>query len=214
MNEAETRAEQAANEPGPRLPDFPSLGEYAVTLAQIVAKTSYLPNPNTVKALRGAAFPTVRNSERRITALENNGIVVGMYDDNTTPRWAMLWAHGIPGVAFPKGRWTFAHVWPSKGDSNAYTHLANLAMIPECFGSLTDKNGPLTGFLRWHAKSVYGWLPSNVSEPEKPEGYDEIRWNYFPQFDDPKGFIRKRLEAARCKRSAILRPLMFPEGQS
>jgi hypothetical protein len=43
--------------------------------------------------------------------------------------------------------------------TEAYTHLANLAMVPEPFASLTDKNGPLTVFLRWHAWEVYGWKP-------------------------------------------------------
>ena len=96
-----------------------------------------------------------------------------MYDDNTTPRWATLWAHGTGRASGCPG-WGFAHVWSASDDINSYTHLANLAMIPECFASLTDKNGPLTGYLRWHAWTVYGWKPDHVDPPQIALGLAEI----------------------------------------
>ncbi len=93
-----------------------------------------------------------------------DGRTVGMYDDNTTPRWAFFWAHGIPETAHPSNR-TFAHVWEGADNIGAYTHLANLVMVPEPFASLTDKDGPLTGFLRWHAWTVYRWKPASAAAP-------------------------------------------------
>ena len=138
----------------------------------MVANTSWLPHPDTVYALGRAAFPTARarRGHPRFTFICDNGKRVGMYDDNTTPRWAILGAHGIRNWRDRKG-WAFAHVWPSPASDNinSFSHLANLVMIPECFASLTDKNCLLTGYLRWHAKTVYGWKPDD-EEPQMPVG--------------------------------------------
>lgn len=189
------------------VPKFPSLDEYSIPLAQMAAKTGYLPDPRTVAAFGGAVFPTVRKNKQICEPIERCGVVVGMYDDNTTPRWALLWAHGIPQTHHPKG-WTFAHVWPSRDDLNSYTHLANLAMIPEAFGTLTDKEGPLTKFLQWHAWQKYGWKPEKEQTPTKPDGYDKIAWAYFPGIADPSSFILQRVAALNNKRIKTLRPLM------
>jgi len=74
----------------------PSLHPFAIQLANVVAQTSFLPHPDTVKALGRAVFPVVRTrkSHRRNSTFEEAGVQVGMYDDNTTPRWARMWAHG------------------------------------------------------------------------------------------------------------------------
>lgn len=56
-------------------------------LAQMVAKTSWLPHPDTVKALGGAVFPTVRarKGSPRCSYLMENGQPIGIFDDNATP---------------------------------------------------------------------------------------------------------------------------------
>ena len=192
------------------VPNLPCLDEYSLFLAKMVANTSYLPHPDTVQKLNSPVFPTARNSQMRVTSIEKDGVPIGMYDDNTTPRWALLWAHGFSGVSkVPSKGWTFAHVWQTQGDLGAYTHLANLAMVPECFSSLTDKDGPLTHFLRWHSWETYQWKPESKEEPRKPAGYSEITWKYFDPIPDPKAFICDRLAKANCKRSHILKPLVL-----
>ena len=155
-----------------------------------------------------ALFPTSRyKSERpRFSLVAENSGVVGMYDDNATPEWAVFWSHGLRGTR-PKG-WTIAHVWPSSDDIGSYTHLANLAMVREPFASLTDKDGPLTGFLRWHAWNVYHWKPEREAVPAKPDGYGVIEWRYLGAVVDPKALIRQRLAAADNHRTRILRPIM------
>ena len=162
----------------------------------MVANTSWLPHPDTVHALGRAAFPTARarRGHPRFTFICDNGKRVGMYDDNTTPRWAILGAHGIRNWRDRKG-WAFAHVWPSPASDNinSFSHLANLVMIPECFASLTDKNCPLTGYLRWHAKTVYGWKPDD-EEPQMPVDYNNVQWRYLPKFDEPRTFINQQLD--------------------
>ncbi len=182
--------------------------EYFLTLAQMVATASWLPNPDTVKEMSGAVFPALRARRKypRLTYAFENEKPVAMYDDNATPAWALIWAHGITGTR-PKG-WTIAHVWPETDSVESYTHLANLIMIPECFGTLTDKIGPLTVFLRWHAWTVYHWKPEQQIELPKPERYEAITWRYFEYAGDPKTLIRHRLIDLENQRTRILRPLM------
>jgi hypothetical protein len=195
-----------------RLPALPSLEKLWLPLAEAVASTSYLPHPRVVRAVDSAVFPTSRKQKMRITPIESANGVVGMYDDNTTPRWALLWAHGFSGVSQSASKgWTFAHVWPSKDDRDSYTHLANLAMIPECFGSLTDKTGPVTHYLRWHAWQVYRWKPKDSPIPIKPPSYNRLEWQYFEPVADPGRSITEEFARRQCKRSAILRPLLRNE---
>jgi len=190
-----------------RVPDVECLDEYFMTLAQIVAKTSWLPDPSVVQAINRAVFPTKRDNSNLYKTFNNNqGKAVGMYDDNVTPEWAIFWAHDLKGTR-PKG-WTIAHVWPTSNDVNAYTHIANLLMVSEPFASLTDKKGPLTDFLRWHAWHVYKWKPEGEALPNKPDGYDNIKWRYLDKVNDPKALIRYRFNKRDNKRTRVLKPIM------
>ena len=81
-------------------------------------------------------------------------------------------------------------------------------MVPEPFASLTDRDGPLTGFLRWHAWTVYRWKPASASAPAKPNGYDRVTWRYMTRFDSPREFIRERVMQLKNERVEILRPIM------
>lgn len=191
------------------LPIPESLDEYALALAEIIVKKSWVPHPKVVRALGRAVFPTVRakKDHPRLSEIRQGKNVLGMYDDNTTPRWALLWAHGIRATGHPSG-WTFAHVWENADDIEAYTHLANLVMVPECLASLTDKSGPLTTFLRWHAWTAYQWKPSSENEPAKPECYDELKWRYLDKSENPREIIKQRLTELGNERVLILRPIM------
>jgi hypothetical protein len=80
--------------------------------------------------------------------------------------------------------------------------------VCEPFASLTDKNGPLTGFLRWHSWDVYHWKPERQPAPTKPDGYDSIAWRHLEAVVDPKALICQRLAAADNQRKRILRPIM------
>lgn len=191
-----------------KMPNLDSLDAYRPALVRMVAATSWLAHPAAVEAIGCAVFPTVRarKGHKRGGRIDG-GKGEGMYDDNTTPRWAMLWAHGIPITHHPS-KWTFAHVWESADDIDTYCHLANIIIVPEPFAGLTDKNGPLTGYLRWHAWSVYRWKPAHAVVPEKPADFDEINWRYLRKIDDPKGFICTRIAALSNGRTRTLRPIM------
>jgi hypothetical protein len=194
--------------PAHGIPSLDPLDEHIASLCRIVAQTSWLPNRETVRALGHAIFPTrrARKGHARMTLVQENGYDIGMYDDNTTPTWALLWAHGFTGGK--RRGWAFIHVWPATNDINAYTHLANLAMVPECLASLTDKDGPAARYLRWHAWSVYGWKPSDQKIPARPIGYREVRWRYLQKIDDPRGLIRYRICSLNNERIRLLRGIM------
>jgi|ERR1035437_5064382 hypothetical protein len=189
-------------------PPLPALSHYHLPLSVMVAETSYLPHPEVVAAFDGAVFPTVRarkKTEKFTIGETQTGRV--MYDDNTTPRWAMMWAHGYGATARLSG-WMHAHVWTAADEVDAYTHLANLVMIPESFGSLTDKAGPLTSYLRWHAWAKYGWKPKTGSALQEPAGYAQIKWRYLEPASDPIGEVRQLVSRLRNQRVIILRDLM------
>ena len=195
-----------------RIPDIEDLSEYIPSLVSTVAKTSWLPNRETVKTIQCSVFPTSRykSNHKRFSHIEKDGAVVGMYDDNATPEWALFWSHDLVGTR-RKG-WTIAHVWPTSDDIDSYTHIANLAMVPECLANLTDKKGPLTAFLRWHAWEVYGWKPKQQDNPNRPDGYGDIEWRYLTGVRNPKGAIRRRFCSLSNERTRILRPIMEGRG--
>jgi hypothetical protein len=196
-----------------RIPELDRIDDYRRDLVRMVARTSWLPHPDTVAAFKGAVFPTVRarKGHLRQGQVKQGERSIGMYDDNTTPRWALLWAHGIPDTHHPSGR-TFAHVWEGADDIAAYTHLANLVMVLEPFAALTDKRGPLTGYLRWHAWTRYGWKPEHAPKPVEPEDYEAVTWRYLPVIDDPCRFVWERLRALNNGRSRTLIPIMQELG--
>jgi len=134
--------------------DFPQENRHSThsESSQYLGKClSWLPNRNVVEAIEAAVFPTSRYkaNHKRFSHIGKDGVAVGMYDENPTPEWALFWSHGLEGTR-PQGG-TVSHVWPTSSDVDCYTHVANLALVPEPFANLTDKNGPLTAFLRWHA---------------------------------------------------------------
>jgi hypothetical protein len=165
-----------------------------------------MPNPDVVKLLPNAVFPTVRGSrENRMKLGTENGQPV-MIDDNVTPRWALLWSHGISSAHHLSG-WMFAHVWAYPKRVDAYTNLANLCMMPEYFGSLSDKKGPLCSYLRYHAWNCYHWHPES-EPPSKPEGYDTLQWRYLNSFEKPRDFITERIASLDNQRVKVMRGLM------
>ncbi len=195
-------------------PQFPTpepLEPYFRNLAQMLAQTSWLPDPAVVQKLNRPVFPSMPDMRHRIEIIKSkNNAAIGMFDDNTTPEWALLWAHGLEG-ARPSG-WSVIHVWPVTKDLNTYTHLANLALVRETLASLTDKEGPLTAYLRWHAWQVYGWKPESEKEPTQPAHYAEIQWRYLEETADPQALIRQRFNKMDNPRIKVLRPIMEKLG--
>lgn len=182
----------------------PDLKHDVAVLAAVAARHCRLPHPDVVAQCAGAVFPTIRDQRNRMAVDEAASLLL---DDNVTPRWALFWAHGMAQTHHPKG-WTIAHVWAAPKDRDAYTHLANLCLMPECLGSLSDKLGPLCPYLRYHASQAYGWQPASADPPPEPEGFAEIRWTYFDAYDSPLEFVKDRVMTLNNQRVVKLRPLM------
>ena len=85
---------------------------------------------------------------------------------------------------------------------------AKYCLLPECFGGLTDKEGQLGPYLKYHFYAVYGWAPDISNPPEKPVFFDDVEWKYFNNYDDPWRNIHKRVEMLKNRQVALLRPLM------
>ena len=187
-----------------KLPKRPDFGSDADDIAIIALKHCRLPARETVAELSRPVFPTIRDSKRRLEVDHHRRL---LFDTNTTPRWALFWSHGIAATHHPKG-WTVAHVWAAAKDPEAYTNLANLVLMPECLGSLSDKKGPLCQYLEYHAYAVYGWKPIGFAVPIKPKGFDDIVWDYFEPIERPMDFVNSRVMRLSNQRVKALRPLM------
>jgi hypothetical protein len=186
------------------------IDEKLINMLPEFAKLILLPNAEVVSKSDGPIFPTIRDSANRLNVDEEQQILL---DDNTTPRWAILWTHGYLSTSHPKS-WTVAHVWPYPKDRYCYTHLANLALLPEYMSSLTDKQGPLTSFLKFHSWEKYKWKPELEVEPQKPEGYDLIKWRYLPNVLDPISLVNSQVSRLTNQRCRKLKYLMTAAGRA
>ena len=190
-------------------PTLEDLGDDRIALVKIAVRHCLMPHPEVVSSFPNAAFPSIRNARRRGEVEQRDGQAV-LFDDNTTPRWTLLWSHGIRSLPRDNG-WTFAHIWdratPHADTHHAYTHLANLCMMPEFFGSLSDKRGPLGEYLKYHAWERYGWSPDGAAPPQ-PENYDSLQWRYLNKVVDPQSAFRNILDGSRDKRAIQLRQIM------
>lgn len=190
------------------LPAAPCLKSSALDLVKIAAEHCLLPNQNVVAKFASAVFPTVRGSREKrmkVDKLQSGQVVLN--DDNVTPRWALFRPHGCSATHHRSG-WTVAHVWDHVRDPDAYTHPANLALIPEPLAALSDKKGPLRDFLRWHSLTVYGWKPKKTECPTKPQGFDGVVWKYLEDFFDPVGFVQWQMSRLKNERVRLLKQLV------
>jgi hypothetical protein len=187
----------------------PDLNSHELELVAALAATARLPNPRTVAELPEAIFPSVRGpGSLRMTIQQTGGKSV-LFDDNVTPKWALLWSHGMTKQLRTSG-WTVAHVWPQVKCPDCYTRLANLALIPECLAGLSDKQGPATAYLRYHAQEVYGWSPAGSDTIGKPRYYDNMDWHYLEYAGAPREVIAEYGSTLYNQRIELLRQLNWP----
>ncbi len=184
-----------------------------IELAQLFASTSWLPSPDVVKQFSKAVFPSIRANKdnKRRTPIIDKGNTVGLYDDNCTPTWAIMWSHGYPGIGRYVPDYALAHIYGCPQNINAFTNLANILLVPKYFASLTDGNGPLLPYLKYHSLKAYEWHPESVDESNilKPEGYDSINWRYLESKSaDPHDFIKSHLAHSKGETARILRSAM------
>ena len=176
-------------------------------LVSIAVRHCLMPHPDVVAALPDALLPVIRASTargKRGKPIDWGGERV-LCDDNTSPRWALLWSHELTNRR--KSGWCVAHVYDRSADRHAYTRLANLCMIPESLAALSDKDGPLVDYLKFHAWKIYSWLPEGDSLPE-PRGYGDLTWHYLDPVGDPLRAFHERLRKSKDDRVISLRKIM------
>lgn len=177
---------------------------YESVLAAVAHHAVFL-HPDTVAQTGGEAlFPVARNMVMRGKFGELPDGRQAMFDDNTSPTNAYLWAARLARSEIRDVQ--FNHVWPASNDRDAYTALWNVCMTPAFLSKTTDgSNHPeVIAALRYRAYLLYGALPHDQVVPEKPEGFDELRWAPFPgAVTNLEATLRNRLRSSPKSRTVI-----------
>lgn len=187
------------------LPVIDYVGKDARAVALLAARLCLLPDKKTVRQFKKAVFPTKRKTTSRGKRIRKGK---GMWDDNTTPRWALLWSHGVHGGNDVLRGWHVAHVWSNCNELECYTRLENLLLVPAAYAGLTDGDGPLAPYLRYHAFKVYRWRPKGKPAPKKPLEYEKFRklWRYLrAERGNARKLVLDRLQQGRGRRAEVLR---------
>ena len=167
---------------------------YESTVQAVAAHTLFV-HSDTVAQTRGdAVFPVIRNPNRRGELTEVEGRRV-MFDDNTTPTLALLWASRRkkgPDVQCN-------HVFGDPRNPATYTALWNLCVTPAFLAKTTDgSNHPeVLAALRYRVVDLYGFWPNGEECPPKPGGYNTLAWAEMPEpVGDLEAELRARLAQA------------------
>ena len=76
------------------------------------------------------------------------------------------------------------HIWQDTCDRLEYhTCYANLVMLPRAIASLSDHNTFIQNVLKYKAYRYFGWYPTDKNKPEKPDGYDDLKWKYISDLE-------------------------------
>ena len=176
--------------------------DYETVLHAVAAHTVFL-HPDTVDQSKGRAlFRLARDPTRRgETGTLPDGRSV-MYDDNTGPTLAFLWA-----AQRTKGRDVqFNHVWGDPRNPDTYTALWNLCATPAFLAKTTDgSNHPeVVRLLRFRAFDLFGHVPAGEEQPARPSGYESLTWLPAPDpVDDLEAVLRGHLADAPRSRPAV-----------
>ena len=201
--------EKKPSEPDPNtLPRNDYTSKEARAIALMAAQFCRLPDCDTVKTFGKAVFQTQRKTAQRGSLIiDKSNKEIGMYDDNTTPRWALCWSHGIPGGDKALKGWHVAHVWNKCNNVHCYTRLENLLLVPAAYAGLTDDDGPLTPYLRYHAFTAYSWKPKGKPAPKKPPEYQKFasKWRCLSAASgSARERVLTRLQKSQSERAKVL----------
>ena len=121
-----------------------------------------------------------------------------MCDDNTSPRDAFLWANQLK--IKDRSYLQFNHIWSRSQDIKIYTSLANICITPSFLAKLTDGTRSSASLLRYRAFELYvGFKPSDVPNPDKAEGYDDLVWaETLPPQENVEKNLRNAMKTKPC----------------
>ena len=175
------------------LQDLVQRAGYGTLEAAIAAHTLFL-HPSTVAQTHGrAVFPIVRGNARKgIHKFEVLPDGRKVWVDNNIPvkqlfLWAAQRSRGIDVQC--------NHVWNTSNDPNGYTALWNLCVTPAFLAKATDSKGPVKDLLAYRAYDLFGQRPEGAAVPERPAGYEDLRWlDFADPVEDLEALLRERLK--------------------
>jgi len=145
-----------------------------IHLSVLVADTGLWTNPEFHQRLvrdtgSVAMFPKVRRA--RIGQGEQRGQIVDgiRFDDNSYANVAIKRAVGLGKSA--EG-FEACHIWPlTCYDERFHTAPANIVLLPRALAGLSDHDVEIQKALQYRSFELYGWWPTGLDEPLRPEFY-------------------------------------------
>ena len=150
---------------------------HGICLSTLVAETGLWAHPEVHKKLlavggSAAVYPNCRRA--RAGQGERRGQHVGnlKLDDNTYANNAIKGALGVSRANL--SGFETCHIWPlTCYDERYHTAIANLVLLPRALAALTDHDADVRAALQYRSYVLYGWHPSESSEPLRPANYPE-----------------------------------------
>lgn len=174
------------------------------SVAAAVADHSCFLHPSTVAQTKGQPlFRTVRDpGQRGRYGTLADGTAV-MFDDNSTPAHAFMWAaQRVKGADVQLN-----HLWGDPKNPLTYTALWNMCATPAFLAKTTDgSNHPeVLAVLRYRAYDLYGHYPEREDRPKKPKGYDSLTWlEHTEPIANLEATLRARMAAAPKNRATVV----------
>ena len=179
------------------------VGSQYKSLAQAVASLTLFSHPDTVRQTLGKSiFRTIRGPRTPgVYAAQENGNRV-MLDDNKSASDAFKWTNGLTGRLRDV---QFNHIYAVSQDADSYTSLANICVTPAFIAKLTDSTSALTSsLLKYRVFDLYGWIPTGMETPNRPEGYGLLDWApTLPAVPDVKAALESRMERKPKDRTVL-----------
>jgi hypothetical protein len=173
------------------------------SLLHLLASHTVFLHPETVRQTGGrAVFPVVRGP-RRGERGQVEGVDV-VFDDNTTPTYAFLWA-----ADRTRGQDVqYNHVWDNQGrNPDTYTALWNLCVTPASLAKLTDGSAHSETFnlLRCRSFELFGYQPAGLDPPVPNADYESVRpfWAPTPEPVNLELALRRQLATKPRSKAAM-----------
>ena len=166
-----------------------------------IAELTLFAHPNTVaESDNKAIFRVIRNFNSRGKIIPHMNNTQAMACDNTAPQDVFRWAVG--GVSGKDIQ--FNHIYSKSDDIEIYTALPNICVTPSFLAKLTDQDKGVTELLKYRVYDQYGFLPNGEKPPQKPFGYDQLKWReYCPVVGKLEDLYRFRMKECPKNRATI-----------
>ncbi|MFM7468853.1 MAG: hypothetical protein ACKO37_05090 [Vampirovibrionales bacterium] len=171
-----------------------------VSIAHVIAEFTAFTHPDTVKGVFECrnVFQTIRAKDNKGNKSDKSRETYSdcntwMYDDNSSPRDAFLYANGLKRKLHEDVQ--FNHLYQLSDSIDDYTNLANIVMTPAFIAKLTDTHSETKELLQYRAYELYGYDPEGKIHAKKPpKDYDNLPWaEPLKKYENVEAFMRKKI---------------------